>query len=230
MILKTRRALPVPMPDKSMVQDAYIPNPPASIGAEQAIEENRFISGGKAGVVHIHGPVFNNAANFIRFITKRIHEGPLQDIIIESSQKATVVFHHAAQAKYFWGLNRDRNTARFPNHYRLVLGDEFEWDENHLRMELPIKERRRLTFVRARLFSKDLTTEKWRQHITSIAGARNIELTWVFNSGNGKRPESFHRLPSRAEPGRNIKLMISFPSHCCLQQHDGCTSGPRDLQ
>lgn len=218
------------MPDKSMVQDAYIPNPPASIGAEQAIEENRFISGGKAGVVHIHGPVFNNAANFIRFITKRIHEGPLQDIIIESSQKATVVFHHAAQAKYFWGLNRDRNTARFPNHYRLVLGDEFEWDENHLRMELPIKERRRLTFVRARLFSKDLTTQKWRQHITSIAGARNIELTWVFNSGNGKRPESFHRLPSRAEPGRNIKLMISFPSHCCLQQHDGCTSGPRDLQ
>ncbi|KAL2013057.1 hypothetical protein VTN00DRAFT_582 [Thermoascus crustaceus] len=182
--LKTRRAVPVPTPEKSIDQSSSTASQSASTGPSEQPVEKKVLPPGKAGVVHIQSPVFENITDFIQFITKRIREGSLQDIIVKSNDKATVVFHHATHARLFCELNKQRKYARFPEGYRITFGHDFYWDDNHLKMEAPVRERRRLTFVKRKLFCKELPFEKWRQHVTSIAGARNVERTFAFNSGN----------------------------------------------
>lgn len=185
--LKTRRAVPVSMSEKSIDQSSSTASQSASTGpSEQPVEKN-VLPGCKAGVVHIQGPVFENITNFVQFITKRIREGSLQDIIVKSNNKATVVFHHETHARLFCELNQQGKYARFPEEYRITFGYDFYWDDDHMKMEAPVRERRRLTFVKRKLFCKELPFEKWRQHVASIAGARNVERTFAFNSGNGKQ-------------------------------------------
>ncbi|GAD93365.1 hypothetical protein NFIA_035480 [Paecilomyces variotii No. 5] len=145
-----------------------------------ATEEER-----KAGVVYLHGTVFQN---FIRFVTARIHEGPLQEIVIESAQKTKIVFLHAANAREFVKSNEQKLSAtgfsRFGAGYTVELVDAAMWNDNQFMMIHPFKERRRLTFARQKLFSQNLTAARWRRDIADIVGAHNIDFLWVFNSGN----------------------------------------------
>lgn len=147
-----------------------------------AIEEER-----KAGIVYLHGNVFQN---FIRFVTARIHEGPLQEIVIESALKTKIVFLHAASAREFVKLNEQKlsttGVSRFGAGYTVELVDTAMWNDNQFMMIHPFKERRRLTFARQKLFSQHLTAARWRRDIADIVGAHNIDFLWVFNSGNGR--------------------------------------------
>ncbi|KAL1880899.1 hypothetical protein Plec18167_003434 [Paecilomyces lecythidis] len=147
-----------------------------------AIEEER-----KAGIVYLHGNVFQN---FIRFVTARIHEGPLQEIVIESALKTKIVFLHAASAREFVKSNEQKlsttGVSRFGAGYTVELVDTAMWNDNQFMMIHPFKERRRLTFARQKLFSQHLTAARWRRDIADIVGAHNIDFLWVFNSGNGR--------------------------------------------
>ncbi|KAL1999590.1 hypothetical protein VTN02DRAFT_4302 [Thermoascus thermophilus] len=183
--LKTRRAVPVSTSDQS--SSATTASQSASTGPSGRPVEKKGVPECRAAVVHIQGPpVFENSntTTFVRFITKRIREGSLQDIIVTSNNAATVVFHHETHARLFCALNRQGTHARFPKGYRITFGYGFYWDEDHWKMEAPARERRRLTFVKRRLFCKELPVEQWRRHVALIAGARHVERTFAFNSGN----------------------------------------------
>lgn len=141
----------------------------------------------KAGIVYLHGSVFQN---FIRFVTARIHEGPLQEITIESNQKTKIVFLYASNAREFIKLNEQKlattGVCRFGAGYTVELADSTVWSDNHFMMIHPFKERRRLTFARQKLFSQNLTAAKWRRDIAEVVGTHSIDFLWVFNSGNGE--------------------------------------------
>ncbi|OXV10948.1 hypothetical protein Egran_01291 [Elaphomyces granulatus] len=137
----------------------------------------------KAGVVHVYGSG-KATVNSVHFITSHIHEGPLREVRIEHDFQAKIVFQHLAQALQFMRRVRTTGTSCFGNGYTLKLGEPLEWDEDLCRMNHPIKERRRLTFVRRKMFSGRLSAKKWRRDVAAIVGAENIDFMHVFNSGN----------------------------------------------
>jgi hypothetical protein len=112
----------------------------------------------KAGVVHVYGKATVNS------ITSHVHEGPLREVRIEPDFQAKIVFQRLAHALQFMRrVNKDvmtTGTSCFGNGYTLKLGEPLEWDEDLCRMNHPIKERRRLTFVRRKMFSGRLSAKK----------------------------------------------------------------------
>ena len=76
--------------------------------------------------------------------------------------------------------------GRFGCGYHVELAEIFDWNEDLRRMNQPIRERRRLSFARKRLFAENMSPEKWKQDVRTLAGPGNIDFLWVFNSGNGK--------------------------------------------
>ncbi|KAL1963678.1 hypothetical protein VTN77DRAFT_7882 [Rasamsonia byssochlamydoides] len=145
------------------------------------------VEDGKAGVVYVQG---KTAGNFVHFITTRIHEGPLYEIKIDGPTKATITFQHLLHAQLFIDRNQElvMSTGRscFGSGYTLSLGEPIEWHANLRRMNHPARERRRLTFAKSKLFSDQLSPQKWEREVASVAGPGNLEFTWIFNTGNGK--------------------------------------------
>ncbi|RJE17740.1 hypothetical protein PHISCL_09924 [Aspergillus sclerotialis] len=139
----------------------------------------------KAAIIRVHGMIHNE---IIQHITSHIHEGPLKEIRVESRGGVRVEFQHAAHA--FALLKSDREThdaldfGRFGNGYHCELVETVDWNDDHRLMNQPVRERRRLSFARKRLFADELTPEKWKYHVRSLAGNSNIDFLWVFNSGN----------------------------------------------
>lgn len=141
----------------------------------------------KAGVLRIYG---KTSKDIIQYITTRIHEGPLQDIRLETNGRTRVTFQHASQALAFLKSNQEMEQmlgfGRFGCGYRVELAEIIDWNDDHRRMNQPIRERRRLSFARKRLFADNMSPEKWKQDIRTLAGPGNIDFLWVFNSGNGE--------------------------------------------
>ncbi|PWY91110.1 hypothetical protein BO70DRAFT_283000 [Aspergillus heteromorphus CBS 117.55] len=139
----------------------------------------------KAGVIRVYGRI---TRDFIQYITTRIHEGPLQDIRVETNGRTKVTFQHAAQALAFLKSNQDMEQllgyGRLGSGYHVELAEIVDWNEDHRRMNQPIRERRRLSFARKRLFAEGMSPDKWKQDIRALAGPGNIDFLWVFNSGN----------------------------------------------
>lgn len=142
---------------------------------------------GKAGIVHVHG---KTAGNFARFASAHIHEGPLYEIRVETSSSAIIIFQHFLHAQFFMDRNQDSIAATgkscFGSGYKLTLGEPFEWHGSLRRMNYPLRERRRLTFAKAKMFGEQLPPQKWEREVAALAGPGNLEFTWIFNSGNGK--------------------------------------------
>lgn len=145
----------------------------------------------KAAILRVSGRLNKD---LIQFITTRIHEGPLQDIKIEANARARVTFQHASHGIMF--LNSHKEMEGLLGYGRLGPGvsvellEVVEWNEDHRRMNQPIRERRRLSFARKRLFAENMSPEKWKQDVRTLAGPGNIDFLWVFNSGNG---EFYHK-------------------------------------
>jgi hypothetical protein len=145
----------------------------------------------KAGLVVIRGNFQGkNVANFITFIAEHIHEGPLFELKVNSARKATVTFQHLAHAQEFISRNQDSMMVTGQSclgaGYQLFLGRPQEWSEELHKMNHPGRERRRLTFAKARLFGDQLSPQQWERDVMSIAGGPNVSIVWVFNAGNGK--------------------------------------------
>ena len=145
----------------------------------------------KAAIIRVHGMLHNE---IIHYITTHIHEGPLKEIRVESRGSVRVEFQHAVHA--FALLKSDRETqdaldfGRFGRGYSCELVETVDWNDEHRLMNQPVRERRRLSFARKRLFAEELTPEKWKYHVRSLAGNSNVDFLWVFNSGNGKSSPS----------------------------------------
>ena len=55
-------------------------------------------------------------------------------------------------------------------------------------MESPVNERRRLTFARQALFTtaNGMSEDRFKKDVCDMVGEQNVELVWLFNSGNGE--------------------------------------------
>ncbi|KAA8647305.1 hypothetical protein EYZ11_009800 [Aspergillus tanneri] len=162
--------------------DPQLPDPPVVALSSTIVSE---IPEAKAGVIRIYGRI---SKDVIQFITTRIHEGPLQDVRLETNGRTRVTFQHASQALAFLKSNQEMEQmlgfGRFGCGYHVELAEIIDWNEDLRRMNQPIRERRRLSFARKRLFAENMSPEKWKQDIRTLAGPGNIDFLWVFNSGN----------------------------------------------
>ncbi|KAG2411826.1 hypothetical protein HFD88_009382 [Aspergillus terreus] len=182
----------------------------------------------KAGIIRIYGRI---SKDVIQFITTRIHEGPLQEIRLETNGRTRVTFQHASHALAFLKSNHEMEQmlgfGRFGCGYHVELAEIVDWNDDHRRMNQPIRERRRLSFARKRLFAENMSPEKWKQDVRSVAGANNIDFLWVFNSGNAtavftstlvarKVLEAFNRW----KEGRNVYsgVSVTYSSDPCEKE------------
>ncbi|PLB45638.1 hypothetical protein P170DRAFT_500225 [Aspergillus steynii IBT 23096] len=182
----------------------------------------------KAGVIRIYGRI---SKDLIQFITTRIHEGPLQDVRLETNGRTRVTFQHASHALAFLKSNQEMEHmlgfGRFGCGYHVELAEVLDWNEDLRRMNQPIRERRRLSFARKRLFAENMSPEKWKQDVRTLAGPGNIDFLWVFNSGNAtaiftstvvarKVLEVFNRW----KDGRNVYsgVSVTFSSDPCEKE------------
>jgi hypothetical protein len=145
---------------------------------------------GKAGVVSIEGPV-RSIARFLSYVAVRIHEGPVYDLSIVDDHKAIVVFQYALHAQIFVDRNTESQATRGESifgrgDWTVKLGLPMEWTDTLKRMGHPHRERRRLTFVRSKLFADQASYHKWIREVEDVAGVGNVDFVWAFNTGNGK--------------------------------------------
>ena len=130
-------------------------------------------------------------------ITRRIDQGPLLSMAYSESDRAVcIIFQHAHHARGLQEADDDHRRKQgyglFGPESELVEGQPYPYDEALQRMESPTNERRRLTFARQRLFADGMTEARFKEDIINVVGADNVELIWLFNSGNGKStPWSF---------------------------------------
>lgn len=107
------------------------------------------------------------------------------------AEAVCIIFQHAACATDF--MNRCaqytayNGTSLFGADYEIAPGLPYPLTKDLTRMDVPHMERRRLTFARAGLFNKDgVTQQRFKHDIEEIVGSSNVELLWLFNTGNGK--------------------------------------------
>lgn len=124
-------------------------------------------------------------------ISKKLSElGPIYSMAFAPDEQAVcIIFQHSHCAKQFMH-NCAEHIGRtgfspFGREHVVVPGLPYPMDENLRKMESPHNARRRLTFARSQLFTNGMTECKFRADIEMIVGASNIELLWLFNTGNG---------------------------------------------
>jgi hypothetical protein len=122
-------------------------------------------------------------------ITEKIDQGPLFSIAhSQSDDAACVIFQHAYHARAFLEANeryaRMYGQGLFGPGCEVLEGQAFPATEDIRRMDVR-NERRRLTFARCRLFSNGMTEARFKTDIFGMVGEGNVELVWLFNSGNG---------------------------------------------
>lgn len=137
-----------------------------------------------------------NLPNAVHFVTSQIHEGPLFEVIVSVPEKrATIVFQRAFHAGNFLRRNEEMMAQTgftvYGKSYTVTAGPVIPWDDRIRAMGYPYRERRRLTFARAGLFTGKLTPDQFRADMNALVGQENVEIAWVFNAGNGKCGNNF---------------------------------------
>jgi hypothetical protein len=122
-------------------------------------------------------------------ITEKIDQGPLFSIAhSQADDAACVIFQHAHHARAFLEVNarhaRMYGQGLFGPGCEVLEGQAYPATEDIRRMDLR-NERRRLTFARCRLFTNGMTEARFKADIFDMVGEGNVELVWLFNSGNG---------------------------------------------
>ncbi|RMZ77135.1 hypothetical protein DV737_g4478, partial [Chaetothyriales sp. CBS 132003] len=162
-------------------------------------------------------------------VTGVLSHGPIFSMVYSPENDAVcVIFEHAASAQ---ALRQDerfhlqhRGVSMFGGRCTVVPGLPYPEDEGIRRMASPIYERRRLTFVRSQLFAHGMTQVQFQQDIEQEVGAKNVELVWLFNTGNAtvvftstanaRRVRDQFRAKAR-QKGRYRDVQVSF-------SHDPC--------
>jgi hypothetical protein len=124
-------------------------------------------------------------------LTEYIDQGPLLSIAYSEQDKAVcIIFMHSHHARSFLQASTScigkQGQSIFGGDVEVLEGQPYPNDDAIQRMENPWNERRRLTFARQKLFAEGTTEEQFKKDIFAIVGEDNVELVWLFNSGNGK--------------------------------------------
>jgi hypothetical protein len=171
-----------------------VAEPSSSRAASRQNDNNGtgILEDGKAGVVVVKGPI-ETMKNVFSYISARIHEGAIYDISMNKDQEIVVIFQYALHAQIFVDRNTESVATRGesvfgPGEWSVTLSKPMEWTETLRRMAHPHRERRRLTFVKSRLFADNTSFLKWVREVQDVAGSANVDFVWAFNTGNGKSP------------------------------------------
>lgn len=124
-------------------------------------------------------------------ITKGITEGAVYSIgYSEADGAMCVIFKDAAAAQRCFDTNRaiveSSDSTLFGKGFSVIMGAPFPFGNELAVMDFPKNERRRLTFVRSRFFTEGFSEKHFKKDLHDLVGEENVELVWVFNTGNGK--------------------------------------------
>lgn len=128
-------------------------------------------------------------------ITDRISTGAVFSMVyVEEYGAVCVIFQYAGAAMLFMEEEgqhiREYGVGLFGKNQEIKFGDAYPENEDLLRMQPPMNERRRLTFARQQLFTNGTTEDRFRKDLIDLVGGHNLELVWLFNTGNGLWPSS----------------------------------------
>lgn len=133
-------------------------------------------------------------------VTERISSGPLFSMaFVQQYEAVCVIFQYASAAMLFMEEEaqslRDFGVSLFGHGHEVRYGEAYPENADLQRMAAPANERRRLTFARQQLFTNGLTEERFKKDLSEIVGRHNVELVWLFNTGNGKALSHSSLLP-----------------------------------
>jgi hypothetical protein len=123
-------------------------------------------------------------------ISKLIREGPVHSIIFRSdpraalAREARIVFHLATDAARFLERMQGLDDNTWLRELRFELGEPFPDDEEMQLMGPPTNARRRLTIVRAGLFTHTSTKTMFANDVYTNVRRSSVELVFFYNSGN----------------------------------------------
>ncbi|KIX04473.1 uncharacterized protein Z518_05343 [Rhinocladiella mackenziei CBS 650.93] len=125
----------------------------------------------------------------LSMVTERISSGAIFSMVYVSEYEAVcVIFQHASAAMVLVDDNsrslRDGGLGLFGQGNQVKFGEAYPENANLQRMAPPINERRRLTFARQQLFTNGMSEERFKRDLIELVGRHNIELVWLFNTGN----------------------------------------------
>jgi hypothetical protein len=131
-----------------------------------------------------------DAKNSLRTVTERLNHGALLSMAYSEHDRAVcIIFQHTHQAQALLEDNADClrrfGHGLFGAQCQILPGQAFAPNDDLRRMAPPLNERRRLTFARQALFTNGMSEEQFKKDIYSIVGENNVELVWLFNTGNG---------------------------------------------
>ena len=146
----------------------------------------------------------------LSIITERVHQGPLFSMVYSEEYAAIcLIFQHADSARGLLAqdaYHRDtEGYSLFGRGCTLIPGLGYTENDDIRRMSPPVNERRRLTFARSQLFAHGMTEEQFKSDIYSLVGESNVELVWLFNTGNGTVS------PASCGSADLSQLLSSFP-------------------
>ena len=129
-------------------------------------------------------------------VTDRISTGAIFSMAyVEEYGAVCVIFQYAGGAMLVMEedsqLIRDYGLGLFGKGHEVKYGEAYPDNEDLIRMQPPSNERRRLTFARQQLFTNGMSQERFKQDLINIVGRHNLELVWLFNTGNGKSVPSY---------------------------------------
>ncbi|OAP56256.1 hypothetical protein AYL99_09435 [Fonsecaea erecta] len=184
----------------------------------------------------------------LSMVTERISTGAIFSMAyVEQYEAVCVIFQYAGAAMVFMNEEaeavHDYGCGLFGKGHDVKYGEPYLENDDLARMQPPSNERRRLTFARQQLFTNGLTEERFRRDLTELVGRHNVELVWLFNTGNATAVfsstviarivrDEFLRRSRR--PGPYQEVQVGFSHDPCERPMNLITqipypgAGPRD--
>lgn len=108
---------------------------------------------------------------------------------VPNEHAVCIIFQHAHCAVQFLHDCAEHvgraGVSPFGGEYNIFPGVPYPVDDGLRQMDNPYNARRRLTFARSQLFSNGMSESRFRKDIENLVGVSNVELLWLFNTGNG---------------------------------------------
>lgn len=155
-------------------------------------------------------------------ITQYVTQGPICSMAYSPAHQAVcIVFQHASSAQSLLDAcllyEEESKECLFGHGCSIITGQPYPMNEDLQRMNAPWHERRRLTFARSQMFSHGMTEAVFRNDIFEMVGESNVELVWLFNTGNGQCPPC------------TPPVSANNDSNCGLLVVQYCKHSPREL-
>ncbi|KAI1620517.1 hypothetical protein EDD37DRAFT_157737 [Exophiala viscosa] len=122
-------------------------------------------------------------------VTERICFGAIFSMVyVHQHEAVCVIFQHASAAMALVDEDsrsrRDYGVSLFGPNNMIKFGEAYPENADLQRMTHPSNERRRLTFARQQLFTNGMSETRFRKDLVELVGQQNVELVWLFNTGN----------------------------------------------